>query len=51
MRKPNYSPEDKSFFFFFPLLLLKKPPVSKALQLYVSAVLLNVWKNKVSQWN
>lgn len=50
MRKPNYSPEDKSFF-FFPPLLLKKPPVSKALQLYVSVVLVNVLKNKVSQWN
>lgn len=35
--------------FFFPLF--KKPSVSKALQLYVSVVLLNVLKNKVSQWN
>lgn len=35
--------------FFFPLF--KKPSVSKALQLYVSVVLLNVLKNKVSPWN
>lgn len=48
MRKPVklFSWGQKFFF-----LLLKKPPVSKALQLYVSAVLLNVLKNKVSQWN
>lgn len=42
----NYSPGTKVFFFFF----WKKPSVSKALQLYVSVVL-NVLKNKVSQWN
>lgn len=34
---------------FFPLL--KKPSVSKALQLCISVVLMNVLKNKVSQWN
>lgn len=51
MRKPVklFSWGQKFFFFFF--CLSKKSSVSKALQLYVSVALLNVLKNKVSQWN